>query len=148
MNEALRLLTDAGRSMRALQDAEASRAAALEQAFPQSGMAGGGGHGGGGSSKTERTAIKLADMDARIDRLRRQRDSLVRKTERMLSGMAVERYARLLRMRYLDEASWPTIMQALGYREIRSVYRAHRRALEAAAQTLQKEKARKLQASG
>lgn len=131
------LLEETGRLRQYLQDVKAIREETLASAYPSSPLNGTVGGSRDGSSRTERTALRLTDVQLSIEEQEWRYKALNRRVNRMLSNVR-KSYERLLRLRYLEGASWDTIMRVIKCSDKRSLYRMHNRALEAADVALQK----------
>ena len=84
------------------------------------------------ASRVERAALRLLDLeDDLADELAWCIDA-VALAEDLIGRVEDERQRRLLSMRYIERARWIDIQHAIGYTDVRSVYRLHRRALIAA----------------
>ena len=84
------------------------------------------------ASRVERAAVRLLDLeDDLADELAWCIDAIAR-AERLIDRVPNERYRTLLMMRYIELRPWPDIQRDIGYADIRSVYRIHKRALHAA----------------
>lgn len=88
------------------------------------------------SSKVENVAVSCADLDAVIDQEVQQYRRLRKAAEQIISGIEKVQYRQLITMRYVENRAWQEISDALQYTDVKSVFRANRKALEAAQKLL------------
>lgn len=90
------------------------------------------------SSRVERSAIRLADLSRELDQEEQRCTRLMQQAAALIDSIPVERYRRILRLRYLCGWQWIEIQTSLTYKDIHNVYRAHRYALEQAEKNFRK----------
>ena len=85
------------------------------------------------TSKVETAAIELADLWEELGNRLLQYEALIKEAQRVIDRMHTQRYKTLLTERYINLRSWPDVTRILGYRDEKSVFRAHGFALAEAA---------------
>jgi len=91
-----------------------------------------------GSSRVETAAIGLYEAKFALERQVDEYVIRIREAEQMVSFLANERYRQILTLRYLADWTWKSISDELGYRDPKSVYKAHGYALAAVQEILDK----------
>ena len=92
-----------------------------------------------GSSRVEAAAMGIFDATRALERQAEEYVVLIRRAEQMVAKIAQERYREILTFRYLCGWSWRSISDELGYKDEKSVYRAHGYALAEAQKILDRE---------
>lgn len=132
------LLRRASEAQRRLRDIGIERRHLLELAEGTGGSGEGVRTASASDSRVERTAVRLADLTSRLDAEERHCAQLMQRAAALINAIPVERYRRLLRLRYLCDCQWIEIQTELRYSQNRSLYRAHRYALEEAEKVFKK----------
>ena len=91
-----------------------------------------------GSSRVETAAIGLYEAKFALERQVEEYVIRIREAEQMVGFLANERYRQILTLRYLADWTWKSISDELGYRDPKSVYKAHGYALNAVQEILDK----------
>ena len=91
-----------------------------------------------GSSRVETAAIGLYEAKSALERQVEEYVIRIREAEQMVGFLANERYRQILTLRYLAVWTWKSISDELGYRDPKSVYKAHGYALNAVQEILDK----------
>lgn len=91
-----------------------------------------------GSSRVETAAIGLYEAKFALERQVEEYVIRIREAEQMVGFLANERYRQILTLRYLADWTWKSISDELGYRDPKSVYKAHGYALAAVQEILDK----------
>ena len=91
-----------------------------------------------GSSRVETAAIGLYEAKSALEHQVEEYVIRIREAEQMVGFLANERYRQILTLRYLADWTWKSISDELGYRDPKSVYKAHGYALAAAQEILDK----------
>ena len=91
-----------------------------------------------GSSRVETAAIGLYEAKFALERQAEEYVIRIREAEQMVGFLANERYRQILTLRYLADWTWKSISDELGYRDPKSVYKAHGYALNAVQEILDK----------
>jgi len=91
-----------------------------------------------GSSRVETAAIGLYEAKFALERQVDEYVIRIREAEQMVGFLANERYRQILTLRYLADWTWKSISDELGYRDPKSVYKAHGYALAAVQEILDK----------
>ena len=91
-----------------------------------------------GSSRVETAAIGLYEAKSALERQVEEYVIRIREAEQMVGFLANERYRQILTLRYLADWTWKSISDELGYRDPKSVYKAHGYALNAVQEILDK----------
>ena len=91
-----------------------------------------------GSSRVEAAAMGIFDATRALEARAEEYVILIRRAEQMVSKIAQERYREILTFRYLCGWSWRSISDELGYKDEKSVYRAHGYALAEAQKIIDK----------
>lgn len=91
-----------------------------------------------GSSKVETAAIGLYEAKFALEHQVEEYVIRIHEAEQIVASVAKERYRQILTLRYLADWTWKSISDELGYRDPKSVYKAHGYALAAAQEILDK----------
>ena len=91
-----------------------------------------------GSSRVETAAIGLYEAKSALEHQVEEYVIRIREAEQMVGFLANERYRQILTLRYLADWTWKSISDELGYRDPKSVYKAHGYALAAVQEILDK----------
>lgn len=91
-----------------------------------------------GSSRVETAAIGLYEAKNALEHQVEEYVIRIREAEQMVGFLANERYRQILTLRYLADWTWKSISDELGYRDPKSVYKAHGYALAAVQEILDK----------
>lgn len=100
------------------------RAERITQAFGER-MPGG----GGVRSPIEDAAVRLADLERRMERIVTEYCDLRTATEEILARMPTERERQLLELRYVEALPWLEVMEEMHYASTRSMHIIHGNAL-------------------
>ena len=92
-----------------------------------------------GSSRVEAAAMGIFDATRALEARAEEYVILIRRAEQMVAKIAQERYREILTFRYLCGWSWRSISDELGYKDQKSVFRAHGYALAEAQKILDRE---------
>ena len=85
-----------------------------------------------GSSRVEAAAMGIFDATRALEEKAREYVAVIQRAERLIAKLPQERYRQILTLRYLADWTWKSISDELGYRDPKSVYKAHGYALAAA----------------
>ena len=91
-----------------------------------------------GSSRVETAAIGLYEAKSALEHQVEEYVIRIHEAEQIVASVAKERYRQILTLRYLADWTWKSISDELGYRDPKSVYKAHGYALAAAQEILDK----------
>ena len=91
-----------------------------------------------GSSRVETAAIGLYEAKSALEHQVEEYVIRIREAEQMVGFLPNERYRQILTLRYLADWTWKSISDELGYRDPKSVYKAHGYALAAVQEILDK----------
>ena len=83
-------------------------------------------------SKVEASAIKLVEICDKLDKKVAEYTQIISNAEQLISRLERRRYRQVLSLRYIERKSWRQICEIMGYSDIKSAYRVHGWALEAA----------------
>ncbi len=85
--------------------------------------------GTGMRSNVEAGVCKLVDLSRDLERLAEELAEVVRQIEREIDRVQDDRHRDLLRWRYLNGWRWERIAEAMGYTDVKWLYKLHGRAL-------------------
>ena len=91
-----------------------------------------------GSSKTERAAVKMADLEDDLIRSEQVYEQRVLRARRLIGRLEKKRFREVLTLRYLCGKSWREITDSMAYQDEKSAFRVHAWALKAADEILSK----------
>ena len=91
-----------------------------------------------GASRVETAAMGIYEATEALVEQETCYVSLIHQAEDLVASVANERYRQILTLRYLADWSWRSISDELGYKDPKSVYKAHGWALKAAQEILDK----------
>jgi len=89
-----------------------------------------------GSSRVETAAMGIYAATEALEAQVKEYLSVIREAERIVSQVPQTRYQEILTLRYLAGWSFRSISDELGYRDSKSIYKAHGWALAAAQKVL------------
>ena len=82
------------------------------------------------SSRTETAAIGLADLAEQLSVKAKKYSALVTEAQSMVDEIPQLKFRKLLTLKYLVGMSWKSVSDELDYDDEKSVYRAHKYALQ------------------
>lgn len=91
-----------------------------------------------GSSRVEAAAMGIFDATRALERQAEEYLAIIRRAEELIAKIPQERYREILNYRYLCGWSFRSISDELGYKDPKSVYRAHGWALRVAGEILER----------
>lgn len=91
-------------------------------------------------SRTETAAIRLAELCEKLEEQAKQYVATLEKARELIRRVQSLRQRQVLTLRYLCGYDWNTIQQKMEYQDIKSAFRVHGWALQAANVLLQSEK--------
>lgn len=77
------------------------------------------------SSKVERAACELAQLQSDLEDALAENIHLIHQAQQIIKQIPGARHRRLLELRYIDGLSWKDITVEMDYQDDRSVYKAH-----------------------
>ena len=89
-----------------------------------------------GSSRVETAAIGIFETTRALEAQAEEYVAMIAKAEQIVASVGKERYRQILTLRYLADWTWKSISDELGYRDPKSIYKAHGYALAAAQEVL------------
>ena len=82
------------------------------------------------SSRVETGAVALVDLDNELTERANTYRKIVREADALIGKLKQDKFREVLVLRYLCDLSWKTIMEDMGYKDEKSVYRCHGYALK------------------
>ena len=83
-----------------------------------------------GASRVEAAAVGIADLTTELDVKAKEYADMIRKAEKLIACLPMEKHRQVLTLRYLSDWSWRSISDELNYKDPKSVYRVHGWALQ------------------
>lgn len=81
-------------------------------------------------SRVERAAVSIADLEAMIDAESAAYRALYEDAQRTLAQLKSQRARDVLTLRYMAGMAWADVAGAMGFKDEKSVFRLHGRALK------------------
>ena len=91
-----------------------------------------------GSSRVETAAMGIYEATKALLEQETCYVSLITQAEQIVASVGKERYRQILTLRYMADWSWRSISDELGYKDPKSIFKAHGYALKAAQEILDK----------
>ena len=82
------------------------------------------------SSKTETAAVGIVYLIDQLTTKEKEYTAMVRKAEKLIGSLKQDKFREILTRRYLNNESWKTIRDKMGYQDEKSVFRCHGYALK------------------
>ena len=89
-----------------------------------------------GSSRVETAAMGIYEATKALLEQETCYVSLITQAEQIVASVAKERYRQILTLRYMADWSWRSISDEIGYKDPKSIFKAHKYALWAAQEVL------------
>ena len=89
-----------------------------------------------GASRVETAAMGIYEATKALLEQETCYVSLITQAEQIVASVAKERYRQILTLRYMADWSWRSISDELGYKDPKSIFKAHGYALKAAQEVL------------
>lgn len=83
-----------------------------------------------GASKVETGAVGIVDLITGLEEKERAFTALIVQADEMIEKLPQENFRTVLTLRYLLDKKWPEIVEQMGYKDEKSVYRCHGYALK------------------
>lgn len=91
-----------------------------------------------GSSKVERAAVKMADLEEDLIKAEADYERKILRARKLIARLDKERFREVLTLRYICCKPWKDVTDSMGYQDEKSAFRVHSWALKAADEILRR----------